>query len=67
MQAVSTAMFIQGKSFLYFTPSLADERMEKRLSYQQVHLAFCTGSATAPAAAGQGKQAQPGQGTILPV
>lgn len=34
MQAVSTAMFIQGKNFLYFTPSPADERMEKRLSYQ---------------------------------
>jgi len=48
MQAVSTAMLILYKNFLYFAPSPADECMEKRVSYQQVHLAFCTGSATAP-------------------
>lgn len=64
MQAASTAMFIQGKSFLYFTLSPAAEGIEKRVSYQWVHLAFCAGSATAPA--GQGKWAQPGQGTTLP-
>lgn len=63
-QAVSSTMFIQGKNVLYFTLSLADEHREKRVSYQRVHLAFCAGSATAPA--GQGKRAQPGQGTTLP-
>lgn len=55
MQTVSTAMFIQGKNFGHFTPSPADEHVDKRVSYQQVHLAFCTCSA--PAAAGQGKSA----------
>lgn len=65
MQAVLTTLFIQGKNFLYFTPSPADEHTENRISYQRVHLAFCAGSAAA-AAAGQGKQAQPGQGTTLP-
>lgn len=62
MQTVSTAMFIQGKNFLHFAPSPADEHVEQRVSYQRVHLAFCTGSA--PAAAGQGKRAQLGKAQL---